>query len=45
MWAGKSEQWVIDFTTRLYQELGGEYLITHARKPPLALYLNLSSSS
>ncbi|KAJ7469346.1 glycoside hydrolase family 18 protein [Mycena galericulata] len=30
MWNGTSEQWVIDFTTQLYNELGGEYLITHA---------------
>ncbi|KAJ7113776.1 glycoside hydrolase superfamily [Mycena epipterygia] len=29
---GTAEQWVIDFTTQLYNELGGEYLITHARK-------------
>ncbi|KAJ7467530.1 hypothetical protein FB451DRAFT_1401533 [Mycena latifolia] len=32
MWVGESEQWVIDFTTQLYNELAGEYLITHARK-------------
>ncbi|KAJ7898395.1 glycoside hydrolase superfamily [Mycena leptocephala] len=29
---GTGEQWVIDFTTQLYADLGGNYLITHA--PP-----------
>lgn len=30
--AGTSEQWLIDFTKQLYSDLGGQYLITHARK-------------
>ncbi|KAJ7167995.1 glycoside hydrolase family 18 protein [Mycena filopes] len=28
--AGTAEQWVIDFTSQLYSELGSNYLITHA---------------
>jgi hypothetical protein len=42
MTAGTGEQWVIDFTTQLYADLGGNYLITHARETtfPFSSVLN-----
>jgi signal transduction histidine kinase len=32
MAAGKSEEWIINFTKQLYSELDRTHIITHARK-------------